>query len=96
LANDDNQTSFEALGIDNIVRFSIRGIANAFDAGDRADDDGLRVAVTLKNTEFLVCTKRELDAATPANNIEVIDLRGNSPVVAAMSDLPQYVQDIIQ
>ena len=54
LSKDDNQAAFDTLDIDNVVRFSLRGIANAFDAGDRADDDGLRVAVTLKNTEFVV------------------------------------------
>lgn len=96
LANDNNQSAFDELAIDNIVRFTLRGIADAFDAGDRADDDGLRVAVTLKNTEFLVCTKRELDAADSANNIEVIDISGDTPVIASLSDLPQHIQDIIQ
>jgi len=81
--------------VDNIVRFTLRNITNAFDAGDRADDDGLRVAVTLKNTEFVVCTKRELDSTDTANNIEVIDISGDTPVVAALTDLPQYIQDII-
>lgn len=96
LANADNQAAFGELAINNIVRFTLRGIADAFDAGDRADDDGLRVAVTLKNTEFLVCTKRELDESNTANNIEVIDISGETPVVATLTDLPQYVQDIIQ
>jgi hypothetical protein len=96
LANADNQTAFNELAIDNIVRFTLRGIADAFDAGDRADDDGLRVAVTVKNTEFLVCTKRELDSSNSANNIEVIDISGDSPVSATLSDLPQHIQNLIQ
>ena len=95
LVNADNKTAFGELAVDNIVRFTLRNITNAFDAGDRADDDGLRVAVTLKNTEFVVCTKRELDATDTANNIEVIDISGDTPVVAALTDLPQYIQDII-
>lgn len=96
LANADNQAAFGALDIDNVVRFTLRGIADAFDAGNRADDDGLRVAVTLKNTEFLVCTKRELDATNTENNIEVIDISGDTPVIATLADLPQHIQDIIQ
>lgn len=89
------QGSFEQLNIDNIVRFSLRTIANAFDAGEREDDDGLRVAVTLKNTEFLVCTRRQLDADNAANNIEVFDIRHGIPLAAEISDLPEYVQEII-
>ncbi len=91
-----NQAEFDELDIDNVVRFSLRNFANQFDAGDRPTDDGLRVAVTLKNTEYLVCTKRELDAENPANNIEVIDIRGATPVVAAVTDLPEYIQAILQ
>jgi hypothetical protein len=96
LANADNQTAFDELAIDNIVRFTLRNIANAFDAADRADDDGLRVGITLKNAEFVVCTKRELDDTNTANNIEVIDISGDTPVIAALTDLPQYIQDIIR
>lgn len=96
LAKDDNQAVFDELGVDNIVRFSLRGIADAFDAGDRTDDDGLRVAVTLKNTEFVVCTTRTVDADTAANNIEVINISGDTPVAAALADLPEYVQALIQ
>lgn len=89
------EQSFEQLYIDNVVRFSLRAIANAFDAGERDDDDGLRVAVTLKNTEFLVCTRRELDSDNSANNIQVFDIRNSVPVEAAITDLPEYVQAII-
>lgn len=92
----ENQAAFSQLNIDNVVRFSLRNFANQFDAGDRPTDDGLRVAVTLKNTEYLVCTKRELDADNATNNIEVINISGDTPVVAAITDLPQHIQAILQ
>ena len=69
-----NQGLFEQLNIDHIVRFSIRNIANQFDAGQRDDDDGLRIALSLKEMEFVVCATRELDNSNNANNIEVFDL----------------------
>jgi len=87
---------FELLDIDQIVRFSLRGIANTFDAGDRSDDDGLRVSVTLKNTEFVVCTQRDFDAENGLANIEVLDIRSGVPVLADLSDLPTYMQALIQ
>ncbi len=89
------EQSFELLDIDNIVRFSLRAIANDFDAGVRDDDDGLRVSVSLKNTEFLVCTRRELDSQNAANNIAVFDIRSGVPTEADFSVLPEYVQSII-
>jgi hypothetical protein len=95
----DNQTNaqeLELLNIDHIVRFTLRGIANAFDAGDRDDDDGLRVAVTLKNTEFVVCTQRDFDAENGLDNIEVFDIRSGIPVLTSLSELPSYVQAMIQ
>ncbi|MFT6030627.1 MAG: hypothetical protein ACI8O8_002372 [Oleiphilaceae bacterium] len=87
---------FELLDIDQIVRFSIRGIANAFDADERVDDDGLRVAVTLKNTEFVVCTERDFHAENGLGNVEVLDIRSGVPVLASLSDLPTYIQALIQ
>jgi len=90
-----NQDIFEQLNIDHIVRFSIRNIANQFDAGQRNDDDGLRIALTLKGIEFVVCTTRELDANN-SNNIEVIDISGPTPIAADIRDLPEYVQALIQ
>ncbi len=97
LVNAQNYAEeFELLDIDQIVRFSIRGIANAFDAGDREDDDGLRVAVTLKNTEFVVCTQRDFDEENGLGNVEVLDISSGVPVLASISDLPTYIQELIQ
>ena len=95
----DTQVYFEELEeleLDQIIRFSLRGIANAFDAGDRSDDDGLRVAISLKNTEFVVCTRRDFDEQGGLSNVEVLDIRSGIPVVAEISDLPSYIQTLVQ
>ncbi len=58
----------EALGLDHLVRFSLRGVRDAFEAGQQADDNGLRVTLHLKDVEVLVCTSRE------GGEIELFDL----------------------
>lgn len=90
-----NRDELAALNIDHIVRFSLRGIAEAFDAGDRTDDDGLRVAVSTRNTEFLVCTRRAFDENSGLDNVEVFDISGEVPVEADIEALPEYVQALI-
>lgn len=91
-----NQDVFGQLNINHIVRFSIRGIANAFDAGEREDDDGLRVSLSLKDVEYVVCTRRELDDSDSTNNIEVFNISSAMPEPAEITDLPEYVQALIQ
>lgn len=57
----------EKLGVDQLVRFVLRGPRNAFEAGLATNptldpdtlDTGLRIAVHLKNTEYLACASRE-------------------------------------
>lgn len=95
----DTQVNAEALNeleLDQIIRFSIRGIANAFDAGERNDDDGLRVAVSVKNIEYVVCTRRNFDAEAGLDNVEVLKISSGVPVAATISDLPEYIQKLIQ
>jgi hypothetical protein len=84
------------LALDHVVRFKLRNIANAFDAGERSDDDGLRVAVSLKNTEFVVCTRRAFDEQAGLNNIEVFNISSGVPIAATLSDLPEHIQGMIQ
>lgn len=86
----------ELLNLDKLVRFSLRNPANGFDSGAQTEDDGLRVAVSLKNTEFLVCTKREVIENGGNDNIEVIDLRGDAATLASIDDLPVYVRSLLQ
>jgi hypothetical protein len=83
------------LNLNQIVRFSLRGVANAFDDGTRTDDDGLRVAISTSNVEFVVCTTREFDETAGLDNVEVFDISGEVPVAAEISSLPLYVQDLI-
>ena len=87
---------FEVLDIDQVIRFSLRGVANAFDGGEQSEDDGLRVAVSAKDVEFLVCTERNVVEGGGETNIQVLDLTNNIPTVALLSDLPEYVQALIQ
>jgi len=91
-----NPVETKALSLDHLVRFSLRGIANAFDAGERSDDDGLRVALSLRNVEYLVCTKREVVDGAGVNNIEVLNISNYPPTVASLADLPSAVQQQIR
>lgn len=90
------QAALDALDIDQIIRFSLRGIANQFDAKTQTEDDGLRVAVSTKNVEYLVCTKRDITEDGGVDNIQVLDLTTQPPSTAALSDLPQYVQGLLK
>lgn len=64
----DAEAQLAALGLDHLVQFSIRGVANAFEEGTQDTDNGLRVTLHLKDVETLICTSRE------GGQIEVIDL----------------------
>jgi len=95
IAQDGFNDELALLNLDKVVRFTLRNVANAFDSGVQSDDDGLRVAVSLKNTEFLVCAKREVIADGGIDNIEVVDLRGNVPVPVTLDELPAYVRNLL-
>lgn len=92
LDQSTNAAELEALNLDHLIRFSLRAIANGFDTGERTDDDGLRVAVSLRSTEFMVCTKRNLIDGAGDDNIEVLDLRTSPPTPASLEDLPLDVR----
>lgn len=96
LDTSTNPDEMAALSLDNLVRFTLRGVANAFDAGERTDDDGLRVAISVRNVEYLVCAKREVADGAGIDNIEVLDISSYPPTVASLSDLPLYIQQQIQ
>lgn len=89
LAAADDPDVFDALNLDHLVRFSLRGVANAFDQGLRSDDDGLRVAISTRNVEYLVCTDRE-------SGIAVLDLTTTPATVVDLSQIPDYVASMIQ
>lgn len=96
LDDSTNQAELDTLELDHLVRFSLRAIADDFDAGVRSDDDGLRVSISLKNTEFLVCTRRDIIEDGGEDNIEVLDLTTLPPTAMALSDLPEAIQQLIE
>ncbi|MGB0848794.1 MAG: calcium-binding protein [Thiolinea sp.] len=83
-------TELANLDLDHLVRFSIRGIADAFALGSQNTDNGLRVTLHLKDVEFLVCTTRA------GNGIQVLDLTTQPPTEVSTANLPEKVQGLIQ
>lgn len=85
-----NQSALEALGLDNLVRFVLREPRANFETAIAADphldsatlDNGLRVAIHLKNVEFLVCGSKTAGA------LQVFDLRQVPAQEVDVSQLP--------
>lgn len=71
-------------------------VNDSFDEGSQTDDDGLRVAVSLRNVEQVVCTKRVVIDGLELANTEILDITTSPPTVAELSDLPEFVQQQIQ
>lgn len=85
-SNSAEQSELIALGLDHLVRFSLRGPA----ADSSNPDTGLRIAVHLTNTEFLVC------GSSTAGEIVVLDLTTSPPTSIDVSELPAQAHDLIQ
>ena len=84
---DDSSTpnaaaELDALNIDHLAQFVIRGLADSFEAGTQTEDNGLRVSLHLKDVEFVVCATREGGA------LEVLDLRTSPPTVVDRAAVP--------
>ena len=77
----EDEVALEELGIDHLVRFFIRGVAQSFADGTQTEDNGLRVTLHLQDVEVLVCTAEEGGA------IELLDLTVNPPAPIGWSDL---------
>ena len=88
VAPDGSDQYISDLNLDHLVRFSIKGVADNFEAGI-GTDTGLRIAIHLKNTEFVICENRDGDS------IDVFDLRTSPITQAEDSDLPQIVFDLL-
>lgn len=69
----DAASQLEALGLEHLVRFFLRGPANAFERGEQNTDNGLRVTMHLRDVEILICTSRNGGA------IEAFDLTVSPP-----------------
>lgn len=76
---EGGKAALDALGLDHLVKFFIRGQANN---GAEDGDNGLRVTLHLKDVEFLVCTNRD------GGLVEVTDLRYSPPKQIAIEDIP--------
>jgi len=79
----------DALGLDHLVRFSIRGVRNAFEAGEQDADNGVRVTLHLKDVEVLVCASRF------GGEIEVYDLTVSPAVLIDSRDLPRKLRKLL-
>lgn len=85
--DDESQAGLNELNLDNLVRFVLRGPRAAFEAADASIDpttldDGLRVAIHLKNVEYLVC------AGQTADTVKILDLRTVPAQEVDASQLP--------
>lgn len=89
-AGADAGKELETLGVDHLVRFSVRGPADAFERGEQTTDNGVRVTLHLKNVEYLVCTSRR------GGQIEVFDLRYTPAAPIPVSALSARVQSLIK
>jgi len=74
----DEQAELDALGLDHLVRFILRGPASS----DSNPDTGLRIAVHTLNTEYLVCGGMHLGETV------VLDLTTSPPTPIDASQLP--------
>jgi hypothetical protein len=93
--DEENTQGLEELGLDHLVRFTLRGPRAAFDAADASIDpttldDGLRIALHLKNVEFLVC------AGKTAGTIRILDLRVIPAQEIDITNLPARAASLLQ
>ncbi|MEE9335335.1 MAG: hypothetical protein V3U65_14695 [Granulosicoccaceae bacterium] len=84
--NAAEQSELTALGLDHLVRFTLRG--PAADASN--PDTGLRIAVHLQNTEYLVC------GSATAGEIVVLDLTTSPPTPIDLSQIPAQAFALVQ
>ena len=80
----------EALDLDHLVQFFLKGVNKDFEDGVQSNDNGLRVTLHLKSVERLVCTDKD--------NAEIVafDLTTTPPTQIQVADLPRRVLDVIQ
>jgi hypothetical protein len=89
-SNYNNRKELKKLGLDHLVRFFIRNVADDFADGVQQDDNGLRVTIHLKDTEYLVCTNRD------GGEVEVLNLQVSPPRKARIADLPLQTQKLLR
>lgn len=93
----ENQVGLQELDLDHLVRFVLRGPRANFETVLAADpnldpatlDDGLRVAIHLKNVEFVVCPGRT------AGTQQIFDIRQVPAQEVDASQLPLQAFELI-
>ncbi len=85
-SNAAERSELSALGLDHLVRFTLRGPA----ADSSNPDTGLRIAVHLTNTEYLVC------GGAVAGEIVALDLTTSPPSPIDVSELPVQAFNLIK
>ncbi len=85
-SSEAEQTELSALGLDHLVRFTLRGPA----ADTSNPDTGLRIAVHLTNTEYLVC------GGSTTGEIVALDLTTTPPTPIDVTQLPTQAFQLIQ
>lgn len=96
--SEEAREELQQLDLDNLVRFVLRGVRDAFEAGEQDIDNGVRVTLHTKSVEYVVCTSRE--TGDEGGQIEVIDLTGDFPRIINLHDirsrrLRNRLQDIV-
>ncbi len=89
-SSPEAEDELEALGLRHLVRFSLRGVANDFEAGVQNEDNGLRVTLHLNSVETLVCTNRD------GGQIEVFDLTSTPARLVASGVSSQELREQIR
>lgn len=92
--DEQNQAGLNELNLDHLVRFVLRGPRSTFEAADTSIDpatldDGLRVAIHLKNVEFLVC------AGQTSDTVKILDLRSIPAQEVDISQLPLVAAELL-
>ncbi|MCK5897688.1 MAG: hypothetical protein KAG06_01290 [Methylococcales bacterium] len=89
-SSNQDANELKKLGVDHLVRFALRGVADKFDSQEQTTDNGVRVTLHLKDVEYVVCTTRQ------GGEFEIFDIRQQPAVKAQLSDLPQRFQDLVK
>jgi len=84
--NEAEKAELTTLGLDHLVRFTLRGPA----ADSANPDTGLRIAVHLTNTEYLVC------GGANAGETVALDLTTSPPTLIDVSEIPAQAFQLIR
>ena len=88
-----NNAALEDINADHLMRFILRGKHNEFIANqgtnNEPSDNGLRIAVHLKEVEYLVCTNKA------GNDVSILDLTVVPAEEVDISQLPLNARSLL-